>query len=177
MGWGGVDLIRRFPGETPEQAVERVYEGGLEIIVDEGQPMMRVIPGPEGDSRGFVEDRKWMQVSVQERKWMLRAMDSLNQVTRDWEIVEQDKEPGRRWPWSIVLAQTSGSVIAFVGKDHINLKLSSGFATYDDWLIWWRIVCRFVREGCVVYEPDQDLIVKVATSFSAKQARDRYGWV
>ena len=51
MGWGGIDLIPLRVGETPQRAVDRVYEGGVTMtfgIGDDGAPWGEVTENPGG---------------------------------------------------------------------------------------------------------------------------------
>lgn len=51
MSWGGIDLIPRGGGESSQDAVDRVYAGGLLITFGDGAPVVEQSP-PAPDTAG-----------------------------------------------------------------------------------------------------------------------------
>lgn len=165
MGWGGINLIPRLPGESRQAAVNRVYAGGEEIEFHaDGTASWNRIPG---------EERDVTRVSRANRAWMLGAIERLRSLAH-WKRIEENKEPGRRWPWCIVLEHESTFAFAIVYTDHLTLRLPrEAPQTVENWRAWWKLIQTFVREDrCVAFHPDDDTIL--ATSMSADAARRRY---
>lgn len=156
-----------LPGEKRSAAVERVYAGGWTIGVDDGDLVIEPIPGPVGDHT---------VVSRAERAWMLRATEIMQVLRPGWLVVHELREPGRRWPWLVQLEHPDGSMWIELWSEHITFRWVNDSPVDDDeWAFWWRTIRRFAALPSAIFEPDSSELV--ATSMSARAARDRYNWL
>ncbi len=170
VGWTGVELIRRYPGETKRAAVDRAYVGGVSVGVVDDALQYRVLPGTPADER----------VRLDDRRFMLGAISIVQRVVPDLRTVDERVEPRRRWPSMIVLAANDAPYVVQVEREVITLRPSwnaDGSRPGGDevWAAWWTTVKSLVELGCVAFEPDESAII--ATSLSSSEARTRYRWV
>lgn len=167
MGWGGIDLVPLLPGETRRQAVERAYADAEFLIVEDGVPRIESGPGPERDHT---------RVTRVERAWMLEARRMLEELAPGWRLVDENQEPGRRWPWSQDLEHPAEPMWVSIYGDSVTLRLHKDVSIDDaGWAFWWRVIRRFAAYPCLVYDLDYSEIV--ATSLSVRAARERYQWM
>jgi hypothetical protein len=131
MGWSGVDVIRRYPGETKRDAIARVYAGGVEFLFDDSEPIFRTIPGNPRDHR----------VARDDRRFMLDAIGIIHKIAPMLQVIEEEREPGRRWPWHLTLAGDQGPYVALIAADYVTLRppvnddgtRPEGKAVWDGW--------------------------------------------
>lgn len=114
MSWGGVDAIPLRKGESRRAAVDRVYSGGAEIVVEDDGVRFETIPGP---------DRDITKVTNAEHGWMVQAVQIMEELRPGWEVVEEERERGRRWPWHQILENPRGSMWLSLGPECITFKV------------------------------------------------------
>jgi hypothetical protein len=167
MGSGGIDLIPILPGETRRQAVDRAYADAWFIYASENEARIEPGPGPERDVT---------YVTNAQHAWMLDARRMLEDLAPGWEVVEEHREPGRRWSWCQSVAHPTAPMWLAIYSDSAVLRHVKG-QTFDDadFRLWWRLIRRFAAYPCVAYDVDDFQIL--ATSMSAKAARVRYRWL
>jgi hypothetical protein len=105
---------------------------------------------------------------------MKEAREILQELAPGWEIVDEDRAAGRRWPWCQVLGHLSAPMWVQLWGESLMLRHIK-FMDVDErgWQFWWRVIKRFAKYPCVVYDNDESAIV--ATSMSAAKAKRRYG--
>ena len=167
MGWGGIDAIPLLPDETRAAAVDRVYAGGALIVLDSN-----AVPHMASYS-GVSRDRT--KVTKAERQWMLDAVDTLEEVRPGWTVTTSEVPAGRRWPDALSLEHPKSIMVVEVAPDYANFKSYGGEADEEEWRFWWRILRRFARRPCAIYDPDCSQLVTM--SLSAPDARERYAFV
>jgi len=150
------------------EAVDRVYAGGTAIRVAGEEVVIEPIPGPEHDHT---------RVSAMQRRWMLDAVELMQELRPGWTIVRELREDGRRWPWLIQLEHADGSMWVQVWSECITFRHMGRSVSDDDqeWAFWWRTIRRFASLPAAIFHPDTYELV--ATSMSAAAARGRYEWL
>jgi hypothetical protein len=154
-------------GEGPEDAVERVYAGGLVMYYD-GENMIAeqdLSEAPESPTL----------VTRDQHRWMKHATGVMDDLWPGWTIDHEHKDQGRRWPWYQMLVHPVAPMRVQIFPSYVNFKEASLPVDDREWRFWWRTVRRFAAEGCVIFEPDVSLII--ATNLSASAARERYRWL
>jgi hypothetical protein len=168
VGWGGIDAIPLLAGESPAQAVERVYAGGTVIYLDaDDSPRIATIPGPPREALA--------PVSPDEHQWMLDAADLIQKSKPGWSVKASGLAAGERWPRRFELSHADSIMLPLITPEYANFVARAGEANDAEWRLWWRTIRSFARRPCVIYDPDNSEIV--TTSLSAAAARERYGFV
>ena len=129
MGWGGVDLIPVRTGETPDDAIERVYEGGVVFAFTRD--------GMESWDLPKTTSRPLEAVSRDERSWMLEAIGLCEALVGPLKVFEEQRGEKRRWPHRIGLLATAVPMQIALARDHLNLKLPNRPHNEEDWCTWW----------------------------------------
>jgi hypothetical protein len=170
VGWC-VEAVRRLPGESSRAAINRVMAGGTEILWTEGDPVFRSLP--PADSRPFDV------VSGRERHWMLDALRSLRRHDESFAVTAEERGSARRWPYELIIESQTAPLWVSIDRQAATLRPVRGYEYTEhrdaEWRYWWRCARTFAALDCVVWEPDDDLIVATSMSFAA--ARVRYLWV
>lgn len=163
MGWGGIDLIPLRDGETPQDAVGRVYAGGAQITLVNGVPVIQAID----------PDVVINQDSRTNRDWMLTAIGLLEAQDPGWvsdppvgTVVPDDVE-------KVALEHPEAPFWALVTPTYVNLnRMRRGPAAEGDWSLWWQTIQRFADAGCAAFHPDNDELLD--PSLDDRTASERY---
>lgn len=166
MGWGGIDAIPMREGESRRDAVERVYKGGFSATWDGENVIV---------DWGTSDEKELGRVSRAEHQWMTKAQGMMEELWAGWELQDENKEPGRHWPWYQTFVHSVAPMWFKLSTSYINFDYVRSGITDREWRFWWRTVRRFAAESCVIFEPDENTII--ATSLSARASRDRYYWL
>lgn len=164
MGWGGIDLIPVRNGESPQDAVDRVYAGGAQITFVDGEPVIEETP----PARDADEDS-----DAVDPRWMLEATRLLESQFPGWVsdpplegVVPDDVE-------DLVLEHSGAPFWALVTPTYVNLnRVRRGPAAEGDWSLWWQTVQLFANEGCAVFHPDTSELLD--PSLTDEEANARY---
>lgn len=164
MSWGGIDLIARRGGEAPQDAVDRVYAGGLQITVADGVPVVQQIPqtpDADGEPERTGADRT------------LEAIELLEAQMPGWNT---DPSTGEAEPEDfdgLVAEHPEAPFWALITAEHVTLnRVRSGPPAEGDWPLWWQTVQRFAAAGWAVFHPDTSELLDA--SLTAEEADARY---
>ncbi len=169
MGWGGIDLIPVPDGETPQEAVDRVYEGGVtfSITMEDGVPSGTMTTHPGGkDDPEFI--------SRAERAWMLRALELLEEIQPGWTVDHQEQGEHRRWPHHLQVVHEDFPLWVGIYDCYATLKgLERWPGRHGEWPWFWKVARHFAQAGnCAVYYPDTSEFLD--GTLDADEARDAY---
>jgi hypothetical protein len=169
MAWGGIDLIPVRDGETPQDAVDRVYEGGVvhKISLVDGVPSwtMEALPGGKDDPEF---------ISRAERAWMLHALDLLEELEPGWTVDHQEKGEHRRWPYELQAVHEDFPLWVCINDSYASLKgLERWPGRHGEWPSFWRVARHFAQAGnCAIFYPDTSEMLD--GTLDADEARAAY---
>ncbi len=167
MSWGGVEAIPLLPGESRRAAVDRVYSDGWVLEIGPDGPGLRPMGGEGIDHT---------HVTRAQRAWMRAAAELLEELRPGWTVVNEIKAEGRRWPWAQDLEHSEASMRVELMTRTITFHHRRSRCVDDqEWRFWWRTIRAFAAWPAAIFHPDTSEIV--ATSLSARAARERYNWL
>jgi len=173
MGWSGIDVIPIRGLETAEQAVDRVYGGGLafDLMTDDDgtSTVQEVDAGPPAQPFGLV--------TRVDRTWMLYARAILEEVMPGWVAKVTHKMPGRRWPHMFELVHPGLLFWCDLCNDRLNFNTYRHTPVDDlSWSAWWDALCRFAELPSVVFEGDGCVTYDIDCGLTAEEARKVHTW-
>lgn len=163
MGWSGIWLVRRRPGESDEAAIDRVISVSTELR--DGEPW--IVPNDNVEEVAPDDD------------FILAAAALARSINPDLAVTAEEYEDGhlRR----MTLDDGDGPVVIHLYPGEVQLKPPYGWSDPPDangtgfHVMWSQVTAIAERFDCVAHDPDFGDVTDL--SLEEDEARAAYGWL